>query len=124
MAEPFTTSRPREAPAAEAAARLASRRKTAGQRLRILERLTMGLSVAHRAQAEPLTARWAPQLIAEMLARRETDPPAGFVQLQGCPADRSDDPKNRIWPVPVWRRIGHFQWDDPGSTAYRRSPHG
>ena len=91
MAEPFTTSRPREAPAAEAAARLASRRKTAGQRLRILERLTMGLSVAHRAQAEPLTARWAPQLIAEMLARRETDPPAGFVQLQGCPADRSDD---------------------------------
>ena len=32
-------------------------------------------------------------------------------------------PKNRIWPVPVWRRIGHFQWDDPGSTAYRRSPH-
>ena len=33
-------------------------------------------------------------------------------------------PKNRIWPVPVWRRIGHFQWDDPGSTAYRRSPHG
>ena len=34
------------------------------------------------------------------------------------------DPKNRNWPVPVWRRIGHFQWDDPGSTAYRRSPHG
>ena len=33
-------------------------------------------------------------------------------------------PKNRIWPVPVWRRIGHFHWDDPGSTAYRRSPHG
>ena len=33
-------------------------------------------------------------------------------------------PKNRIWPVPVWRRIGHFQWDDPGSLAPRRSPHG
>ena len=32
-------------------------------------------------------------------------------------------PKNRIWPVPVWRRIGHFQWDDPGSIAHRRSPH-
>ena len=82
MAESSTTSRLREAPAAEAAARIASRRKTADQRLRILERLTMGLSVAHRARAEPLTARWAPQLIAEMLARRETDPPAGFVQLQ------------------------------------------
>jgi hypothetical protein len=32
-------------------------------------------------------------------------------------------PKNRIWPVPVWLRIGHFQWDDPGSTAHRRSPY-
>ena len=37
--------------------------------------------------------------------------------------DRLIYPKNRIWPVPVWRRIGHFQWDDPGSSAYRRSPH-
>ena len=82
MAEPFTTSRLREAPAAEAAARIASRRKTADQRLRILERLTMGLSVAHRARAEPLTARRAPQIIAEMLALRETDPPAGFAQFE------------------------------------------
>jgi hypothetical protein len=82
MAEPFTTSRLREAPAAEAAARIASRRKTADQRLRILERLTMGLSVAHRAWAEQLTARRAPQIIAEMLARRETDPPAGFAQFE------------------------------------------
>jgi hypothetical protein len=82
MAEPFTTSRLREAPAAEAAARIASRRKTADQRLRILERLTMGLSVAHRARAEQLTARRAPQIIAEMLARRETDPPAGFAQFE------------------------------------------
>jgi hypothetical protein len=43
-----------------------------------------------------------------------------------CAASRQTSfyPKNRIWPVPVWRRIGHFQWDDPGSTAYRRSPHG
>jgi hypothetical protein len=82
MAEPFTTSRRREAPAAEAAARIASRRKTADQRLRILERLTMGLSVAHRARAEPLTARRPTQIIAEMLARRETDPPAGFAQFE------------------------------------------
>jgi hypothetical protein len=82
MAEPFTTSRLWEAPAAEAAARIASRRRTADQRLRILERLTMGLSVAHRARAEQLTARRAPQIIAEMLARRESDPPAGFAQFE------------------------------------------
>src|SRR5277367_5511625 len=82
MAEPFTTSRPREAPAAEAAARIASRRKTADQRLRILERLTMGLSVAHIARVEQLTVRRVRQIIAEMIASRETDPPAGFVQLQ------------------------------------------
>src|SRR5271156_6141952 len=31
-------------------------------------------------------------------------------------------PKNRNWPVLVWMRIGHFQWDDPGSAAHRRSP--
>jgi hypothetical protein len=82
MAEPFTTSRLREAPAGEAAARIASRRKTPDQRLRILERLTMGLSVARRAWVEQLTARRAPQIIADMLASRETDPPADFVQLQ------------------------------------------
>ena len=36
---------------------------------------------------------------------------------------RTIEPKNRIWAVPVWLRIGHFQWDDPGSIAHRRSPH-
>ena len=91
MAEPFTTSRLREAPAAEAAARIAPRRKTADQRLRILERLTMGLAVAHIARVEQLTARRAPQIIAKMLARRETDPPAGFAQFADRPAERSDD---------------------------------
>ena len=25
---------------------------------------------------------------------------------------------------PFGWRIGHFQWDDPGFTAHRRSPHG
>ena len=91
MAEPFTTSRLREAPAAEAAARIAPRRKTADQRLRILERLTMGLTVAHIARVEQLTARRAPQIIAEMLARREIDPPAGFAQFADRAAERSDD---------------------------------
>jgi hypothetical protein len=82
MAEPSETYRPREAPAAEAATRIAPRRRTADQRLRIQERLTMGLTVAHIARVEQLTVRRVRQIIAEMLASREIDPPAGFVQLQ------------------------------------------
>ena len=39
-------------------------------------------TVAHIARVEQLMAPRAPQIIAEMLASRETDPPAGFVQLQ------------------------------------------
>jgi hypothetical protein len=70
------------APAAEPAARVAPRRKTADQRLRILERLTTGLSVAHIARVEKLTVRRVQQIIAAMLESREIDPPAGFVQLQ------------------------------------------
>src|SRR5271168_5444174 len=69
-------------PAAEAAPRIAPRRRTAHQRLRIQERLTMGLTVAHIARVEQLTAPRVRQIIAEMLASREIDPPAGFVQLQ------------------------------------------
>ena len=46
MAEPSETSRSREAHASEAAARIAPRRKTADQRLGILEWLAMGLTVA------------------------------------------------------------------------------
>jgi hypothetical protein len=57
MAEPSETSRPREAPAAEAATRIAPRRRTADQRLRIQERLTMGLTVAHIARVEQLSIR-------------------------------------------------------------------
>ena len=70
------------APAAEPAPRVAPRRKTADQRLRILERLTTGLSVAHIARVEKLTVRRVQQIIAAMLESREIDPPAGFVQLQ------------------------------------------
>jgi hypothetical protein len=82
MAEPSETSRPREAPAAEAATGIAPLRRTADRRLRIQERLTMGLTVAHIARVEQLTVRRVRQIIAEMLASREIDPPAGFVQLQ------------------------------------------
>jgi len=58
------------------------RRATAERKLRILERLTAGVSVPHIARVENLTIRRVRQIIAEMLASREADPPAGFVQLQ------------------------------------------
>ncbi len=58
------------------------RRATAERKLRILERLTAGVSVAHIARVEDVTIRRVRQIIAEMLAKREVDPPAGFVQLQ------------------------------------------
>jgi len=76
--------RPPEAPgpAVKPALRAAPRRKTADQRLRILERLTSGLSVVHIARVEKLTVRRVQQIIAAMLESREIDPPAGFVQLQ------------------------------------------
>jgi hypothetical protein len=70
------------APAVEPAPRVAPRRKTADQRLRILERLTTGLSLAHIARVEKLTVRRVQQIIAAMLESREIDPPAGFVRLQ------------------------------------------
>ena len=73
MAEPSETSRPREAPAAEAATRIAPRRRTADQRLRIQERLTMGLTVAHIARVEQVTVRRVRQIIAEMLATRTSE---------------------------------------------------
>ena len=84
MAKHPTSPRPKEAPApaAEAAARIASRRKTADRRLRILERLTNRHTVAHIARAEQLTAPRVRQIIVEMLASRDIDPPAGFVQFQ------------------------------------------
>jgi hypothetical protein len=91
MSEPSTTSRLREAPAAEAAARVAPRRKTAEQRLRIQQRLTMGLTVAHIARVEQLTAPRARQIIAEMLASREVDPARRLRSIAGRPAERSDD---------------------------------
>jgi hypothetical protein len=83
MAKLSKKPRPEEAPAPVAElARVAPRRKTADQRLRILERLTTGLSVAHIARVEKLTVRRVQQIIAAMLESREIDPPAGFVQLQ------------------------------------------
>ena len=72
MAKRSKSQRPQKAspPAAEAAARIAPRRKT------------NGLSVGHIARAEPLSAPRVRQIIAEMPANREIDPPPGFVQFQ------------------------------------------
>lgn len=83
MAKPAKTSPNAEPPpAAEKAGRSAARRATAERKLRILERLTMGASVANIARVEKITIRRVRQIIADMLAKREADPPAGFVQLQ------------------------------------------
>jgi hypothetical protein len=83
MAKLSKKSRRTETPApVESAPRAAPRGKTADQRLRILERLTTGLSVAHIARVEKLTVPRVQQIIAAMLESREIDPPAGFVQLQ------------------------------------------
>ena len=39
----------------------------------------MGLTVAHIARVEQLTVRRVRQIIAQMLASREIDPPAGCI---------------------------------------------
>ncbi len=83
MAKTHDKSRAAEPPPApEQAERSAPRRATAERKLRILERLTMGASVANIARVEKVTVRRVRQIIAETLAKREVDPPAGFVQLQ------------------------------------------
>ena len=84
MAKPSKKSRRNKGspPAVELAPRLAPRRASAERRMRILERLTCGLTVAHIARLENLTVHRVRQIIAGMLEKRELDPPAGFVQLQ------------------------------------------
>ena len=62
--------------------RTAMRRATAERKLRILERLTAGVSVPHIARTEDLTIRRVRQITAETLASRGVDPAAGFVPLQ------------------------------------------
>jgi hypothetical protein len=81
MAKTPQKSRPAEPPPPPAR-RSAARRAAAERKLRILERLTAGVSVGHIAYVEDITVRRVRQIVAEMLAKREVDPPAGFVQLQ------------------------------------------
>src|SRR5580658_10490505 len=74
------------------------------------------------------TRGWALRLGISGWVRNRSDGAVEAV-VRGAAADveallvEMHKPKNRSWPVPVWRRIGHFQWDDPGSTAHRGSPH-
>jgi hypothetical protein len=91
MAEPSTTSRPREAPAVEAGARIALRRKTADQRLRIQERRTMGLTVAHIARMEQLDgAAGAADHRGDARQPRDRSAPR-LRSIAVSPAERSDD---------------------------------
>jgi hypothetical protein len=52
------------------------------RKLAILKRATADVSAAHIAWVEDLMLRRVRQNIAEMLAEREVDPSAGFVQPQ------------------------------------------
>src|SRR5271163_3434035 len=70
------------APLAEPIPRVATRRPTADRKLRILERLTSGLSVGHIARVEQLTIQRVRQVIAEMLETREVNSSSRGVQLQ------------------------------------------
>jgi hypothetical protein len=67
---------------AEQIRRGAARRATAARKLRIVERLVAGASVARIAQGEDCSIRRVRQIIAETLKEREIDPPASFVRLQ------------------------------------------
>ena len=82
MPKPAKNSLHPDPPPPEPARRVAPRRATADRRLRILERLTTGLTVSHIAREEGLTVTRIRRILADMLESREIDPPAGFVQIQ------------------------------------------
>ena len=68
MAKPSKKSRDKASPPV---VELAPRRASAARRMRILERLTCGLTVAHTARLENLTIHRVCQIIAGMLEKRE-----------------------------------------------------
>jgi len=83
MAKRPQKSRPAEPPPALSPAwRSAARSATAERKLRILERLTTGVSIGYMARVEHIAVRRPRQIIAEMLAQREVYQLVGFVQLQ------------------------------------------
>jgi hypothetical protein len=62
--------------------RAVEREAAAARKLKIFEQLKKGYSVARIAFTEECTPRRIRQIVAEMLEKREIDPPAGFAQLQ------------------------------------------
>ncbi|MFZ1965303.1 MAG: hypothetical protein WAU78_17875 [Roseiarcus sp.] len=62
--------------------RIDARRAKAERSVKLFNLLKAGVPVAEIALQEGLSVRRARELVQEMLARREVDPPAGFVQLQ------------------------------------------
>src|SRR5271168_2348474 len=70
--------------AVELAPRLAPRRASAEWRMRILERLPCGLTVAHIARLEKLTVHRVRQIIAGMLEERELARIRGLVVGKSC----------------------------------------
>jgi len=82
MAKPSKKSRRKDLLPPEPARRVVLRRVTAERRLGILDRLTMGLTAPHIPRAEGLSVQRIRRIIAKMLASREIERPAGFVQLR------------------------------------------
>ena len=62
--------------------RLAAKQAKAERSVRLFNLLKAGVPIAEIALQEGLSVRRAREVVQEMLARREVDPPAGFVQLQ------------------------------------------
>jgi hypothetical protein len=61
--------------------RLAAQKTKAERNVRLFNLLKSGVPIAEIALQEGLSVRRARECVQEMLARREIDPPAGFVQL-------------------------------------------
>jgi hypothetical protein len=62
--------------------RLIAKQAKASRNVKLFNLLKAGMSIAEIALQEGLSVRRARETVQELLARREIDPPAGFVQLQ------------------------------------------
>jgi DNA-binding CsgD family transcriptional regulator len=78
-----TESKPKRAKLDRSRRRRLEARKTKAERnVRLFNLLKSGVPIAEIALQEGLSIRRARELVQDMLARREVDPPAGFAQLQ------------------------------------------
>jgi hypothetical protein len=62
--------------------RLQARQAKAARNLKLFNLLKAGAPIAEIASQEGLSVRRAREIVQQILAPREVDPPAGFVQLQ------------------------------------------